>query len=101
MGSMKVLLALCVVWCACLRLVLELNSLFALLPALVLSVCLLAFSCGPSDKGLPVAGREIFINGEYRGYIPFPPGSRMEIRSNAVYLNGKLFAKGRFEPCSQ
>jgi hypothetical protein len=97
MGSMKVLLALCVVWCACLRLVLELNSLFALLPALVLSVCLLACSCRfgypPCNKGVLVFDNNIYINGEFRGW--FPPGGRLEIRSNEVYFNGVLFANER------
>jgi hypothetical protein len=97
MGSMKVLLALCVVWCVCFRLVLELNSLFALLPALVLSVCLLACPCGcghkPCGKGVAITNNKVYINGEFRG--AFPAGSRLQIRSNDVYVNGVLFAKER------
>jgi hypothetical protein len=95
MASMKALLALCVVWCACLRLVAELNSLLALLPALVLSVCLIAYApgCGhmPCSKGREVVN--LYINGEFRG--EFPSDGRLVIRSNYIYVNGELFAEER------
>jgi hypothetical protein len=91
----KGILALLLVWCACIRLMLELQSLFALMPAVVLSVFACAWACqdGPSARGSAIIGKKIYINGEYR--CTLPPGGWIEIRGNDVYMNGKLFAAER------
>jgi len=91
----KGLLALLVVWCACIRLMLEVQSLFALMPAVVLSVFACAWACqdGPSARGLDIIGNKVYINGEFRGKLP--RGGELVIRDNDVYMNGKLFAAER------